>query len=240
MHIEKMQSLAESMVVNGVLTKSTTPISMSLNVMGYSSEEVFKRSCSLPVIDTYTPIEDDPVLSDFCMELNKGLAQREASKELLISTPYHLFKHGEVKGLIDIARRYKKATSSLAFMTRKEIYETICTKDTNIARSVSRMVNSNKLIELKVGSVTDPLYPTFQLDENIAIHPTIPVIMEALQKNNMSVLDFCLWVADENGFVSLVKKVSRKYYKAPFKVLSNHEDTLKLLELLFEDDLDEL
>ena len=65
MHIEKMQALAESLVTNGVLTKSTSNISMSLGILGYSSSEVFKRTTALPSISIYSPNEDDKELSEF-------------------------------------------------------------------------------------------------------------------------------------------------------------------------------
>lgn len=235
MHIEKMQALADSLVVTGVLTKSSSPITMSLSILGYSASEVFKRTSPLPVTHNYTPVDENADLSDFCQDLNRGLAQKVAAEELLISTPYHLLQHGDIKRLVNVARKYNDVLQRLAFLTRKEAYETICTKDTNIARAVSRLVNANKMIELKVGTVTEPLYPAFQLDENVVIYPTIPLILESLGKNNMSVLDFCLWIADENGFIETARKVSRKYYKSPFKIFTSNDDTVKLLDVLFEE-----
>jgi hypothetical protein len=235
MHIEKMKGLADALIESGTLTKSTSPITMSLNVLGYSTSEVFKRTTALPVTENYSPVEESAELSEFCQELNRGLAQKVAAEELLISTPYHLLKHGDIERLLGTARKYNEALNKLAFMSRKDIYETICTKDTNIARAVSRLVSSGKMIELKIGSVTEPLYPTFQLDENVTVYPTVPLVLEALEKNGMSILDFCLWIADEEGFIESVKKVSRKYYKSPFRVFTNIDDTTKMLDVLFED-----
>lgn len=236
MHIEKMQSLAEALVANGVLTKSTSNITMSLSVLGYSSSEVFKRNTALPSVTTYAPNNDDAELSLFCQELNRGLAQKVAAEEMLISTPYHLLKHGDIERLLSTARKFEELKSRLACMTLSEIFDTLMTKDTNKKRSVSRHVKQNKLIELKVGSFGDPVYPTFQLDENASAYSTLPLILDTISQNGMSTLDFCLWIADEDGFIATARKVSRKYFKSPFRIFSDEEDTEKLLAILFEPD----
>jgi hypothetical protein len=158
---------------------------------------------------------------------------------MLISTPYHLLNHADVEGLLDTARKYASIKSRLAFMSLSEVYETFHTKDKNMRRSVNRLVKNNRLIELKVGTMSDPIYPTFQLDDNLVTYSTIPLILDTITKHGMSILDFCLWIADEEGFVATARKVSRKYHKLPFKLFSCEEDTKKLLDILFEpEDLD--
>ena len=109
--------------------------------------------------------------------------------------------------------------STMSFMDKKSVYECLGTKDSNQARAVGRLVKAGKLIELKIGALTDPIYPTFQFDENVVLYPGIERVTSLLAENGKSVLEFCEFVNDEDHFMRSVKKTSIKNKKKPFSVI---------------------
>ena len=231
MKLKEMIALAESLVETGVLVKTMNSITMGLNIMGYSNAEVFKRSASLSPIPFYAPSDEQGKgVVDFCGQLNTMIAHKAAAEELLISFPHHLMYGNDIEDKLDVSRRYQSIISTMSFMDKKSVYECLGTKDSNQARAVGRLVKAGKLIELKIGALTDPIYPTFQFDENVVLYPGIERVISLLAENGKSVLDFCEFVNDEDHFTSCIKKTSIKNKKQPFSVFMSSEGVEQLFE----------
>jgi hypothetical protein len=237
MQLEKMIKLADALVEQGVLNKSRTSITVNMSVLGYSTEEALKRNSSIPSVDVFAPTSENDALSEFCNDLNRLNAQRVAACELLISTPYHLMQGSDVKAKLAISKNFEYVRDKLSFFTRKDVYSTLGTKDTNQIRAVSRLVKLNKIIELRIGAVAEPLYPTFQFDENLIPFSGIETLCELLSQHNKTVLDFCMFVADEEQFYKAVYFVSRKYKKNTFAIFADIEHLTALINEWVNDDI---
>ena len=231
MNLKEMIALAEELVETGLLIKTMNSVTMGLNIMGYSNAEVFKRSASLSPIPFYAPSEEQGKgLVNFCGQLNTMIAHKAAAEELLISFPHHLMYGNDIEDKLDVSRRYQSIISKLSFMDKKSVYECLGTKDSNQARAIGRLVKAGKLIELKIGALTDPIYPSFQFDENVVLYPGIERVISLLAENGKSVLEFCEFVNDEDHFMSSVKKTSIKNKKKPFSVFTSNDSIEQLFE----------
>lgn len=230
MNTNKQRSLADALVEKGILNVEKRPLSLAVNILGYNQKDTLKRVVPLPPVNVYTPTSDEPELADFCMHLNRSIAEKIAAEEMLISTPYHLMNNNDVQDKLLIAHRYRKVCEKVSMMSRQDVYDTLGAKDTNMARAVGRLAQSGKLLELKVGALSEPLYPAFQFNSDLVLHPGIEEVIEHLKEHDISVLSFCDWVASEHGFMKAVISVSKKYKKLPFNILASQDDTKQLLD----------
>ncbi|WP_338456575.1 hypothetical protein [uncultured Alteromonas sp.] len=238
MKLKEMIALAESLVETGVLVKTMNSVTMGLNIMGYSNTEVFKRSASLAPIPFYAPSDEQGKgVVDFCGQLNAMIAHKAAAEELLISFPHHLMYGNDIEAKLDVSRRYQHIIETLSFMDKKSVYESLGTKDSNQARAIGRLVKAGKLIELKVGALTDPIYPTFQFDENVVLYPGIEHVITLLTEHGKTVLEFCELIQDEATFMDCVKKTSIKNKKQPFTVFQSYDSVEQLFEQWLSDSL---
>jgi hypothetical protein len=236
MNFDKLMSVANALVVKEVLSKSSLPVTVALNIMGKSLSEAFKRTTTLPKVDMYTPNDpNDEALAEFCRYINDGEAKRVAARELLINTPYHLMSGNDINSKLATAKLFTDVKEKLTFMTRKEVFDTLSTKDSNQARVIKRLVETDKLIELKVGEIADAIFPAFQFDDDLNCYEGISNVVSFLHENQISTLTFCGWMAnEEDGFLVEVKAISRKYAKNPYRVFASPTDTNKLLQEWFE------
>lgn len=226
-----MKSLADILVEQGILTSAMRPLTLTISILGHTHESVLKRTAPLPSVYVYTPVLDVPELSSFCANLNKLLSEKLAAEEILIATPFHLMSNNDINDKLAIAKKYTTVCQNLSFMTRKEVYEILSTKDGNMIRATSRLVQLGRLFELKVGALAEPLYPTFQFNEDLLLYPGVESVVAYIHEHNTTMLSFCEWVADESGFIAAAKQVNKKYKKLPFSIFSDIADTIELLTL---------